>query len=259
MKIRTSFAEGRRVLGHLPILTGVLALVACAPDAEDEAASPREPEAAVAAAIVSARVDPTIPKYPASWPANAPKIVAVKHNGTGCPPGTFGSYLSPDGTDLWINFSSLEAFVDGKSRKIDVKSCQVALTFQSAEPAAVVLEGLRFEGYAYLDAHVKARQTVTANFRGSGRENWSLRFDAEAPFDDYYVVHSDDVHEKEIVSSPCGTSSDLDLSTLIRAEATTSTGSGYINVAVLVREPGVHLKLAWKSCQAPETDAGSSI
>lgn len=195
---------------------------------------------------VDSSIAPTIPKYPADWPAELPRVVAVTHSGTACPKGTLATSISPDGTLLWIQFSGF--LVERHAQQsVALKDCQIKILLKSAREFAYSVEQVAVTGFALLDQGVDASQELSASFQSTPAKSETFRVELPGPRDSWFTARFD-VDEQDRFRSPCSVEGELSVKTGVRVQSKTAEPFGSINLSPATAEPGVKIKLNWRSC-----------
>src|SRR5215468_1810753 len=77
-------------------------------------------------------------------------FASITANGTGCPAGTWGADISPDGKAFTVTFSQYEAVVQPGSA-FSVKDCTIAIKLKTPEGFSFSVSSFHYQGYALLD------------------------------------------------------------------------------------------------------------
>jgi hypothetical protein len=131
-------------------------------------------------------------------------IAGLAYNGTGCPSGTAGAHVAPDGTSFTMAFTKLVASAGpGLPLSSGRKNCAISLQLHIPGGFSVAIQSVEYVGKVQLDAGVTASQVTTNWFQGSLlQEQTSMAFAgplAAEPYD-----RMDTVPMQNLVFSPCG-------------------------------------------------------
>lgn len=174
-------------------------------------------------------------------------FVSVRPNGTGCPRGTTGTSISPDGKTFTTTFSAFEATVN-KNQSVAVKDCQLAIKLKSPSGFSYTVTEFYYQGYAYLEKGQNARQIAAYYFQGNPVKAESARTELVGPYDDTYIFQ-DTVRTTDVVWSPCGAERDLNVRATLRLQ-NSGKKDGYINLGTVdgSTDTKIRFKLSWKKC-----------
>jgi hypothetical protein len=190
--------------------------------------------------------DPATPRYPADYPAELPRIVDVRPNGSGCPTGTVWSAISRDGTALTITFGEFEAVLS-RTNRLAVKDCQIGISIKSTDGYALTLESAVATSYAYLERGVTGTHLLKAYAAGTPIMQMDNRTALTGPFDNSYVVE-----QTEPFTLPCGRERHVTVVNRLQLRRDTDAGAGvegYMNMSALgILRSGVRLKISWRRC-----------
>ena len=171
-------------------------------------------------------------------------VAKISANGTGCPPGSWNSAISPDGRTFTMKFDAYEAAVDASS-SVAIKDCQVGIKLHSPAGLSYRVKNTGFEGHAFLEQGVKARLVAGYYFQGNPVAAEQIRADLVGPTDDTFAF-DDKVSAGETgVWSPCGVDRLLNVKTLVRVQNSEPKRSGKVTV-----ENVLGLDLEWRKCDA---------
>ena len=163
-------------------------------------------------------------------------FASVTANGSGCPAGTWGADISPDGKAFTVTFSQYEALVD-PGQAMQIKDCSLAINLKTPEGYSFSVSSFHYQGYALLDQPgMSARQTAKYYFMGNPVPAVELRSDMRGPYDDSYLF-SDQIGIADQVWSPCGAQRTLNAQTrIVLQNNPQKTGSGYLNTSSIDTE-----------------------
>lgn len=185
-------------------------------------------------------------------------FASVTANGSGCPAGTWGADISPDGKAFTLTFSRYEASVS-PGQSFVVKDCTIAIDLRTPDGYSFAVSSFHYQGYALLDqAGMSAKQTAKYYFQGNPVPAKEIRSDMVGPYDDSYVF-SDDISVSDLVWSPCGATRRINAQTrLVLNNNPQTSGSGYLNTTSVDGEVKTvfHFGLTWRQCGS--TPAGTN-
>lgn len=158
------------------------------------------------------------------------RIASVSVNGSGCPAGSYESFLSEDGLALTITFSKY--FLEASATKpvVQTLACNVSLQLAMPRGYQVGVTKVSYQGYAFLEPGLVAEQIANYAWTGIGTlANNEARSKLTGPHDGSYLFN-DEVETRGgvIPWSPCDLTSRLQ----IRSRLTLTNnvrGEGYIN------------------------------
>ena len=192
---------------------------------------------------------------------NGAYFASVTANGTGCRPGTWNTSISPDGQTFTTTFSEYFAEVTPKmSSNVAVKDCQLAIKLHSPSGLSYTVTQFFYQGYAFLEEGVSARQIAGYYFQGNPVASEQIRAELKGPMDDTYLFE-DKITTRDTVSqiwSPCGVDRDLNVKTLLRLQNTSPKRTGYINVSDVNGSTKLVFRLNWRKCDAGGSTSSSS-
>ena len=177
-------------------------------------------------------------------------FASITANGSGCPAGTWGADISPDGKAFTVTFSSYEALVN-PGQALAVKDCSLGINLKSPEGYSFSVSSFHYQGYAILDQPgMTARQTAKYYFMGNPVPASELRTDMNGPYDDSYTF-SDTIGVTDLVWSPCGAERTLNAQTRIVLQNNAQrSGAGYLNTTSVDGEVKTVFRfgLSWRRC-----------
>lgn len=188
-----------------------------------------------------------------------PYTVSVTANGTGCPQGTWHASISPDPSTVLVTFSKFEAAVSGNTR-IQVADCLLSVRFRSDVPSTYAVTSWLLQGYAFLQAGVRASHETRAYAAGSPAMLPSQRVDLVGPLDRAYRLE-ETVPDEDLVFLPCGLDRQLQISTRLLAQKNgNGAGEGYVTLSALAGDAvgKVQVGLKWRACADRPRDAGQT-
>ena len=166
--------------------------------------------------------------------------------GNGCPAGTTSTTLSPDKKVLSIIFDEYMAEAgEGTGKRIDRKSCNMAIPVHVPQGLSVSLFKLDYRGFVSTPSGGNARLSVNYFFAGS-RGPRVVR-DFPESFDDEYLF-TDNLQAAAVVWSKCGQDVNLRINSSMMARSNSSMESALGTVDSVDVESGLKYHLKWKRC-----------
>lgn len=160
---------------------------------------------------------------------NGSYFAEVKANGTGCPPGTWNTQISPDGQAFTTTFANYVTQVD-PSVALSVRDCQLSIKLHTPNGRSFSVQTFSYSGYALLQPGVTGRQSASYYFQGQAvPPAESNRTDLLGPYDNRYLFR-DDITVNAREWSPCGTERDLFIQTRVQLN-NGERRSGYMNLS----------------------------
>jgi hypothetical protein len=179
---------------------------------------------------------------------NGTYFAEVKANGTGCPPGTWTTSISPDGQVFTTIFSGYVTEVN-PSVALSVKDCQLAIKMHTPEGRSFSVQTFSYSGYALLQPGVVGQQMASYYFMGNpvAPSPDSNRTELVGPYDSRYVF-TDEVPIDARNWSPCGVERDLNVSTRVMLQNGNPRRAGYMNLSAVDGSGKLMLKIASRVC-----------
>ncbi len=125
--------------------------------------------------------------------------------GTGCPQGTVGAAVSPDGKSLSILFDEFMVEAQGKTT-VARKNCNIAIPIHIPNGYSVSVVSIDYRGYVSLPKGASAR--FTAEYFFAGLQGPAYARDFVGSYDDEYTI-TNKLGLQALVWSPCGTQPNL--------------------------------------------------
>lgn len=192
------------------------------------------------------------PKYPSDWPAALPRIASLKLSGTGCPAGTIRIATSPDGASLLFRFTAFQVVIEAE-QPVATKDCRLVIALQSNESRSFTVEQISTFGHADLAGDLRAGVSVDHRFRGTASAGEAAQGELPGPFVGVHEMEWS-VDPENLIWSPCGAQSELDVHAALQLTNGASPERGYINLTATEDEKGwqggyLEVKIGWRACQ----------
>lgn len=171
----------------------------------------------------------------------------VTSAGSGCPPGTTNTRISPDGLVFTMTFSSYVTAVN-PSVDLTVRDCHLNIRLHVPEGRSYAVQSLSYAGFALLQEGVIGRQTASYYFEGHPIPPVeSNRTELTGPYDSAYLF-TDEVAEEQRSWSPCGTERNLTVLTRVQLFNSNMRRAGYMNMSAVDGSSRMVLKLSARTC-----------
>lgn len=182
----------------------------------------------------------------AAGPA-APPAAEVKTSGTGCPPGTADTQVSPDGLVFTTNFSGYQLQVS-PSVDLSVRECALDIALRVPAGRTYAVQSFSYAGYALLQEGVIGRHTASYHFAGDPVPSLeSNRTELTGPFEDSYLF-TDEVSEEQLVWTGCGVERKLQVATRVQLFNDNARRSGFMTLAASDGPARTVVKLVSRPC-----------
>ncbi|MET0344087.1 MAG: DUF4360 domain-containing protein [Polyangiales bacterium] len=179
-------------------------------------------------------------------PANGAYTVTVAASGTGCPTKeTWIATLTPDGTNLKVDFTAYEVFIDPTLDRLSL-NCAIEMKFNTKRKQTVEVEAISYTGYAYLEAGVTATQKVEYTFGAKNEAGTSLTT-LTGPYDNDYLI-TDTLPSPRKKASKCGKDHKLTADTALTAINGNPRANAYVNTRDLSGDVTVGVRVKVKDC-----------
>jgi hypothetical protein len=188
---------------------------------------------------------------------NGSYFASVTANGTGCPAGSWKTDISSDGQTFTTTFDRYVTEINER-QTVAVKNCQLTIKLHSPNGLSYSVSQFYYQGYAFLEEGVKARQIAQYYFQGNPVAAEQIRADLVGPVDDTYLFEDKIRTIDTVVWSPCGVDRNLNVNTTLRLQNDSSNpGNGYINVSSVdgKTETKLVFRLNWRKCDAAGASA----
>ena len=166
-------------------------------------------------------------------------------SGSGCPNGTVGSTLSPDGTTLSVLFDSFFINLNGGKKERQVLDCILALDVQAPQGKRVVIRSADIRGYIGTGAKTHSQVSRRFVLIGAGAvKNGGLKvknFNSDSDIDYFFDSSA------KLTSKICGGKSQLliqmrlDAKTLNKESGPNYTALDSLDLSSIAPDGGVEL------------------
>ncbi|MDC0254989.1 DUF4360 domain-containing protein [Bacteriovoracales bacterium] len=166
--------------------------------------------------------------------------------GNGCPAGTTSTTLSPDKKVLSIIFDEYMAEAgEGTGKRVDRKSCNMAIPVHVPQGLSVSLFKIDYRGYVSTPIGGRAKLNVNYFFAGSNGPRVSRNF--PGGFDDEYTF-TDNLQAAAVTWSACGRDVNLRINSSMMARSNQDMEDALGTVDSIDVESGLKYHLKWKRC-----------
>ncbi|MEZ0393300.1 MAG: DUF4360 domain-containing protein [Pseudobdellovibrionaceae bacterium] len=138
------------------------------------------------------------------------------YGGSGCPAGTASATVSPDGSAVSILFDQYVAEAGSNGKRIDRKSCNLAIPVNVPQGYSVALLKLDYRGYNAVPSG--GRNQFNVEYFWAGSRGPSLRRTFTGPENDTFTL-TDELVASTLVWSACGAQVNFRVNTSMVAQA----------------------------------------
>lgn len=168
------------------------------------------------------------------------------YGGSGCPAGTASATLSPDRKTLSVLFDEYIAEAgDSNGKRIDRKSCNLAIPVHVPQGYSVSLLQVDYRGYVYAPWGTQARLSVEYFFAGQRGPQFRKTF--RSGFDDDYLL-TNDLVARATVWSRCGADVNLRINSSMMARSNSWGDDVLATVDSTDVKAGIIYQIQWRRC-----------
>ncbi len=169
------------------------------------------------------------------------------YGGSGCPAGSARAVVAPDLKSFTMIFDKYVVNAQG-SNSIDRKNCQILINFQFPQGWSYSIARMDYRGFYNLSAGASGSQQALYYFQGNlqqARLNTIFR----GPTSGDYTI-SDTLGINNLVWSPCGSLSGLNVNTSLIAQVGPNNPNGYAMLTTDSADGSVQTtySLQWQRC-----------
>ncbi len=169
------------------------------------------------------------------------------YGGSGCPAGSARAVVAPDLKSFTMIFDRYIVNAQG-SNSIDRKNCQILINFQFPQGWSYSIARMDYRGFYNLSAGASGSQQALYYFQGNlqqARLNTIFR----GPTSGDYTI-SDTLGINNLVWSPCGSISGLNVNTYLLAQVGPNNPNGYAMLTTDSADGSVQTtySLQWQKC-----------
>lgn len=165
--------------------------------------------------------------------------------GSGCPAGTVATTLSPDAKQLSILFDQYIVEAGSNNKKMDRKSCNVAIPVHVPQGYSVSIFQIDYRGYTYIPQGGSGRFNVEYFFAGSRGPRMAKTFRGGTDQD---FTFTNKLAARALVWSRCGADVNLraNSSMMIRTNQAYDDALGSVDSMDI--SSGIIFHIQWKRC-----------
>jgi len=168
------------------------------------------------------------------------------YGGTGCPVGTVGVAVAPDQQSITMIFDQFVAEA-GDSKRIDRKSCNVAVPIHVPNGFSVSIFAIDYRGFVSLPRGAKA--TLAVNYFLANDKNGVRTSKTFQGPDDSEYLKSDSIGLASTVWTPCGANTILRMNSSMLVQSNARREQSLATVDSADISAGVVYRLAYRRCK----------
>ena len=168
------------------------------------------------------------------------------YGGSGCPSGTASVTLSPDAKALSLIFDQFVVEAGGANRRLERKSCSVAIPVHVPQGFSVSVVNVDYRGYVSLPSQASARMTAEYFLAGSTGPKFDKMFLGKTDTD-YTFSNTLDINA--VVWSACGADTILRVNAAMLVQTNRLNDQATATVDSADFKTGILYQLSWKRCQ----------
>jgi hypothetical protein len=194
-----------------------------------------------------------VARVPSAHAQTAPewvRILKADGSGSGCPPGSISTVISPDLLSLTVKFSSFDARVGPNAgpNSLPSKSCTMSVLLDFPAGWSYSLITADYLGRADLGEDTVGEQTSTYWFQGFLPSGEEFRTTLTGPFFSAYS-RRDELPVGARVWSPCGLRRNLNIDADVSVSNTANASSNaFMNVKIAEFTNQVTYGITWRKC-----------
>jgi hypothetical protein len=190
-------------------------------------------------------LDPPSATAAASHPPSGTVIMeSLTYDGAGCPPGSAGADISPDGQALTVTYSNLTTEVGPGTPATRAIECRLRLKLRVPKGWSYALENVDFRGYTFLEDGVSAEQRTRFHIQGEAPETGAVA-QLDGPADEDYLLQALGTGEP-LRWSRCGKGKFVDVRT--RLSLSNQGAPDATGVLVVSSTDAQIYRLKWQRC-----------
>lgn len=169
------------------------------------------------------------------------------YGGSGCPAGTARAVVAPDLKSFTMIFDNYIVNAAG-SNSLDRKNCQILINFQFPQGWSYSVARMDYRGYYNISAGARGSQTALYYFQGNLQQA-RLNTVFQGPTEGDYTI-SDTLGINNLVWSPCGSLSGLNINTSLIAQVGHNNRNGYATLTTDSADGSIQTTYAlqWQKC-----------
>ncbi len=179
-------------------------------------------------------------------------ITGLTYGGSGCPRGTVGVDIAPDGTAFTLIFDAFLAQIGpGVPLPESRKNCQVNFTVHVPHGFTYAITSVDYRGFANLAAGAQGLQKSTYYFQGQAPQASTWTPFSGPMLEDWHL--RDEIDVAALVWAPCGETRSLNINAQLRVNKGTASASSSSFMAMDSEDGNIEqiYHVAWAACPTP--------
>ena len=168
------------------------------------------------------------------------------YGGNGCPANTASVTLTDDKKSLSIIFDQFIAEAGGMNKRLERKSCNIAIPVHVPQGMSVSVINVDYRGYVSLPSQASARLTAEYFLAGSLGPRFDKTFTGRTDTD-YTFKNDIGIHAQ--VWSPCGADTILRVNAAMLVKTNRYNDEALATVDSADFKAGMLYKLQWRTCR----------
>lgn len=168
------------------------------------------------------------------------------YGGNGCPANTASVTLSDDKKSLSLIFDQFITEAGGMNKKIERKTCNIAIPVHVPQGMSVSVINVDYRGYVSLPTQATARLTAEYFLAGSVGPRFDKTFTGRTDTD---YTFKNDIGIQAQVWSPCGADTILRVNAAMLVRTNRYNDEALATVDSADFKAGILYKLQWRSCR----------
>ena len=168
------------------------------------------------------------------------------YGGNGCPANTASVTLSDDKKSLSIIFDQFIAEAGGMNKRLERKSCNIAIPVHVPQGMSVSVINVDYRGYVSLPSQASARLTAEYFLAGSLGPRFDKTFTGRTDTD---YTFKNDIGIQAQVWSPCGADTILRVNAAMLVKTNRYNDEALATVDSADFKAGMLYKLQWRTCR----------
>ena len=168
------------------------------------------------------------------------------YGGNGCPANSASVTLSDDKKSLSLIFDQFITEAGGMNKKIERKTCNIAIPVHVPQGMSVSVINVDYRGYVSLPTQATARLTAEYFLAGSVGPRFDKTFTGRTDTD---YTFKNDIGIQAQVWSPCGADTILRVNAAMLVRTNRYNDEALATVDSADFKAGILYKLQWRSCR----------
>ena len=177
---------------------------------------------------------------------NAIQLGQPIYGGSGCPQGSASATLSPDAKDVSILFDSFQVEAGPNGKRIDRKSCNLAIPLHIPQGYSVSIFTVDYRGFTSLPLGGRAMFNAEYFFAGSRGPQAARMF--SGPKSENYIF-TNQLAAEALVWSPCGADTNLRVNSSMFVQTNNNLEDAMATVDSADVRTSMVFHIQWRQCQ----------